>query len=622
MILRALPVLALALACALPAQAQTVRGGRDVVTRAPLPNVGAESDWYMDFASGRVYGPKAFGQWPATPTSYIPPSIGAACDGATTDTTAAFTQAATTALYAVPTLALTPLTSYCKTTFAQASLPLSLLSFFGSGRIMDNAGNLRGPIYTTITSQPAQLANYSTNVQQFWNADYSKVPFAIEVNATSPAFGASPPASYQVLPQTIPIVTRSNISAGMNGLTTGTGQRTGWTPEYHQFNNSSPGGDVSSSFFYGFVTGTKPGCTQFGCNAAITGPAGQLTAGADGTWMEPYGDLTCASGAFDASCLAVINGQRDTATGNLNTNWSLIRLQSTGATAIDAFASFKGPATSGIDMTGLDSTEVSVLSLPTISAGGSGYAVGDLVDMAGGTCHQTPRFIVKTLSGSAIATLGIERRGICSVWPGNPATLTTITGAGSGATATITKAQPAALTLSASQAIYLNSFNDANAWASGLPSTTVPGSTYIQYNPGSAAILAVNNGGIAFQAAKTAFTLPSTVALTAQGAQLAAIRRITSGTSDTAAASDYTIVWRSAAGGAKTQNIPGCVSAIGGQIYVIKGEANNEAANNIVVTPASGTIEGAATLSITTNRGGMTIQCDSGSTDWIRIGTT
>lgn len=56
------------------ALAQSVLGGYnspDQPQRPPAQSIGSESNWYIDFLSGNVFGPKTSGQWPQTPTTTI-----------------------------------------------------------------------------------------------------------------------------------------------------------------------------------------------------------------------------------------------------------------------------------------------------------------------------------------------------------------------------------------------------------------------------------------------------------------------------------------------------------------------------------------------------------------------
>lgn len=58
----------------------------------------------------------------------------------------------------------------------------------------------------------------------------------------------------------------------------------------------------------------------------------------------------------------------------------------------------------------------------TVSAGGSGYVVGDILEVQGGTFTEKAKFQVATLSGSAVATVTLfETGGAYTATPSNPA---------------------------------------------------------------------------------------------------------------------------------------------------------------------------------------------------------
>ncbi|MGI4942491.1 MAG: hypothetical protein ACRYHQ_18315 [Janthinobacterium lividum] len=94
-----------------------------------------------------------------------------------------------------------------------------------------------------------------------------------------------------------------------------------------------------------------------------------------------------------------------------------------------------------------------------------------------------------------------------------------------------------------------------------------------------------------------------------------ATRIVTSGASDTALAADTTIKWVKATGSASAEGIPACVSGIRGRVLVVKDGKGDAAANPITVTPAAGTVDGAASYTVNTARGAVTLQCDGGG-DW------
>lgn len=78
----------------------------------------------------------------------------------------------------------------------------------------------------------------------------------------------------------------------------------------------------------------------------------------------------------------------------------------------------------------------------TVSAGGTNYAVGNILRVDGGSARVPAKFQVATLSGSAVATVTLfEGGGVYSSTPSNPAATTKVgpaAGTGSGCTLTVT----------------------------------------------------------------------------------------------------------------------------------------------------------------------------------------
>ncbi len=74
-------------------------------------------------------------------------------------------------------------------------------------------------------------------------------------------------------------------------------------------------------------------------------------------------------------------------------------------------------------------------STATVSAGGTGYSVNDILTLSGGTSTATAKFKVATLSGSAVATVTLDTLGAYSDLPANP--VSTTSSPGSGCTLTV-----------------------------------------------------------------------------------------------------------------------------------------------------------------------------------------
>ncbi len=76
-------------------------------------------------------------------------------------------------------------------------------------------------------------------------------------------------------------------------------------------------------------------------------------------------------------------------------------------------------------------TETANLMVPTVSAGGSGHAVGDVVTMSGGTGTAATVRVV-AVSGGAVTAVRMESLGSYSAQPSNPVSQGATTGAGTG----------------------------------------------------------------------------------------------------------------------------------------------------------------------------------------------
>lgn len=75
-----------------------------------------------------------------------------------------------------------------------------------------------------------------------------------------------------------------------------------------------------------------------------------------------------------------------------------------------------------------------------VVGGGGSYVVGEVLTIAGGTCTTQPKITVTNVSAGVITSAGLSTVGVCSVLVANPASQTSTTGSGSGATFTLSTA--------------------------------------------------------------------------------------------------------------------------------------------------------------------------------------
>lgn len=93
------------------------------------------------------------------------------------------------------------------------------------------------------------------------------------------------------------------------------------------------------------------------------------------------------------------------------------------------------------------------------------------------------------------------------------------------------------------------------------------------------------------------------------------LRVVTAAGAATITTSDYVVVVNKTVGAATTVNLPGSPTA--GDTYVIKDGKFDAATNNITVTPAAGTIDGAATYVMATN--GQSITVVYSGSEWLIV---
>lgn len=138
----------------------------------------------------------------------------------------------------------------------------------------------------------------------------------------------------------------------------------------------------------------------------------------------------------------------------------------------------------------------------------------------------------------------------------------------------------------------------ANAADNAMPSCTDSAGNHLNYTPG------------------TGLTCGST----SSGGSSTTLNQITSGTTNTLASITTTFtteVWLSAASGAKTDNVPGCVSGLNKDFLIETDGQGTAGTNPITVTPASGTIgNGGTSYTVAANGFSVVFQCDGTSTAW------
>lgn len=265
---------------------------------------------------------------------------GAVGDNSTNDTTAI--QAA----QAVAGAKFVPAGTY-KTTIVSNTLTGP---FWGRGQIDDSNDNKRAPWFSAITAPPSSLGT-PTSIETRFNGDLSKVQIAMEHRISGATTLGQPSTGYTYTDEAYPVIGSLYVDTNTgwnNGTATNVG-RTGAaffrTQVYHRGQ-----GDAAAYNATVFVDGTKAGSTSFLANPAGVIINGDMTAGANGVYLNA-GEFYLDGASYDCSAIGwVVNLDRDNATGAKDAIWAGFRAQSKGSVPADVAFSATSTFNFGVDL--------------------------------------------------------------------------------------------------------------------------------------------------------------------------------------------------------------------------------------------------------------------------------
>ena len=344
--------------------------------------------------------------------------FGAKCDGSTDDSAAIMTSMATGKRISIPSGLICVGAS-----IAQNSITSS---FVGPGQIKTSDGNLRGPIVNQISVRPNVA---SQGVLTGFNGSMGGVPLAIEQRITGAATLGTP-STYLYTAETSAMLVNGYNASGYQG----TG-RTGASLLY--LGPSQYGqGDYGAIWCNGIVASSYSGATNFLQSPAVQCMEGQLSASANGAYIEYLGDMDIVDNGFDiAGYGTVMNFNRTKAVEGIGAGWIADWRHANGTAPIDSFYVAAGPAGTGIDLsqTSLIYSRAGILAL---SSGGTGYTQGDLLTVSGGTALTPTVVQASTVTGGVIKAITVVNSGIYTTPPlnnGAYGALTVAGGTGTGA---------------------------------------------------------------------------------------------------------------------------------------------------------------------------------------------
>lgn len=235
---------------------------------------------------------------------------------------------------------------------------------FGLGQIKTADTNKTAPNFVHITAAPASFGNHDSVATAF-NGDISKCQFAVEHRITGSATLGQPTTGYSYRPEAYPHYTYLFNSSGHNQSTSSNDGRTG-AAAYRVKVDQTGQGDLVCYNGTVYINSTKSGSTNFLANPAGVLFNGDMTAGANGVYMNPY-ETICDDNGYDAACVGLVNNfKRTVSTGAKSVVWLGYRAQSVGSASCDALISATGKWITGLDlaMSSLDfGTNKSAISL-------------------------------------------------------------------------------------------------------------------------------------------------------------------------------------------------------------------------------------------------------------------
>jgi hypothetical protein len=235
--------------------------------------------------------------------------------------------------------------------------------YWGRGQIDDSNDNKRAPWFSAITAAPASFGTPSS-VETRFNGDLSKVQIAMEHRIHGATTLGQPTTGYLYTDEAYPFIGSLYVhtDTGFNDGTSSNVGRTGAaffrTQVYHRGQGDAVAYNASV-----YVDGTKSGSTSYLANPAGVIVNGDMTAGADGVYLNA-GEFYLNGGSYDCSGVGwVINLDRDNDTGAKDAIWAGFRAQSKGSVAADVAFSAINNWNFGLDLSACTFTNDAAITL-------------------------------------------------------------------------------------------------------------------------------------------------------------------------------------------------------------------------------------------------------------------
>lgn len=217
-------------------------------------------------------------------------------------------------------------------------MPLNAPSTVGTGLLYS----------VSISSAPSARGTWS-DISTAFSGDLSKIGFPLSYSVSGTATLGQPTSGYQYNPECSPVsIYLKNTSGWNNGTADNTG-RTAATIFRCKIDNYGQGDAVVYNG-EAYANGARSGATHYLANPAASICNGNVSAGSNGVYLNPFEVLMDDKGFDVAGQGYVSNSNRTVNTGALSVVWYGFNSQSLGTKDIEAhFRSFGG-ALVGLDL--------------------------------------------------------------------------------------------------------------------------------------------------------------------------------------------------------------------------------------------------------------------------------
>jgi hypothetical protein len=220
---------------------------------------------------------------------------------------------------------------------------------YGPGQIIDGSGDKRGKFFTSMQAAPTSVTSNYYSFSTVFNGDLSHQIFSIDHQIRGAATLGTPTTGFVSPVECFPVLGYvTNYSGHIQNNATGDGQTGGGFAFLNVEHHGQ--GNMCALNVYGQSYGSNPSATGFLAYPSIGLMAGQVTAGATGTYLNPV-EVHCVDNGFDSASINYVATQiRSNSTGAIGASWVGYLSASQGTALADAIMIGQGSYHTGIDL--------------------------------------------------------------------------------------------------------------------------------------------------------------------------------------------------------------------------------------------------------------------------------